>query len=232
MEQNINNQEQIENKTSEKGSKTYSVEDILKIISESRKNKTSLPDEIEMLLKSLQNEESKERGKNTKQSLSINYIDGLSLEDIKSINEYAYKQVENYLKTPFNAENIEHMEYFEYFKQQALKEKEKQIKLRKFYESLHEKYGDMYESVEKAARNAFESMAFKEAREILSFRMHGNVEKLLSFYDSVFNEMTSGQKQAETAVHTKEGNIIFPPKALKGGSIKNADSKNTYENFI
>lgn len=231
MEQNINNQKQTDNKSAEKSMKSYSVEDILKIINESAKNKTALPKEIEMLIDCIKGNESKENEKNTKQSLSMNYIDGLSLEDIKGINEYASKQVENYTKTPFNAENIEHREYFEYFKQQALKEKEKQIKLRKFDESLHEKYGDMYESVEKAARNAFESMAFKDARDIISSRMHGNVEKLLSFYDSIFNEMTSGKKQQE-AVHTQDGSIIFPPKAINGSSVKTNANKNTYENFI
>lgn len=238
MEQNINKENQMQtkaqaqNRQSEKTNKTYSVEEILKMVNESNKNNTALPKEIEMLINSIKGEESKESEKNTKQSLSMNYIEGLSLEDIKKINEYAYKQVENYTKAPFNMENMEHREYFEYFKQQALKEKEKQIKMKKFDESLHEKYGEMYESVEKAARNTFESMAFKDARDIISSRMHGNVEKLLSFYDSVFNEMVSKQKQAEDVVHTQEGRIMFPPKALNGSSVKTTANKNTYENFI
>ena len=164
---------------------------------------------------------------------SIGYIEGLSLEDIKAINEYAAKQVENYVKAQFDINNPAHREYFEYFKQQALKEKEKEIKLRKFDESLHEKYGDMYESVEQAARSTFESMAFKDARDILSSRMHGNVEKLLSFYDSVFNEVVNKKEQMENkAIKDSEKNIIFPPKAMNGGSYKQVKNNNTYENFI
>ena len=102
MEQNINKETQMQtkaqaqNKQAEKANKTYSVEEILKMVSESNKNNTALPKEIEMLINSIKGEESKEREKNTKQSLSMNYIEGLSLEDIKKINEYAYKQVENY----------------------------------------------------------------------------------------------------------------------------------------
>ena len=239
MEQNINKETQMQtkaqaqNKQAEKANKTYSVEEILKMVSESNKNNTALPKEIEMLINSIKGEESKEREKNTKQSLSMNYIEGLSLEDIKAINEYAAKQVENYVKAQFDMNNPAHREYFEYFKQQALKEKEKEIKLRKFDESLHEKYGDMYESVEQAARSIFESMAFKDARDILSSRMHGNVEKLLSFYDSVFNEVVTKKEQMENkAMKDSEKNIIFPPKAMNGGSYKQVKNNNTYENFI
>lgn len=216
--------------------KTYSVEEILKIISQAGNDKKKLPRDIIMLLENMQNISKAEDKENTEKNMavgSIGYIEGLSLEDIKAINEYAAKQVENYVKAQFDINNPAHREYFEYFKQQALKEKEKEIKLRKFDESLHEKYGDMYESVEQAARSTFESMAFKDARDILSSRMHGNVEKLLSFYDSVFNEVVNKKEQMEKeAIKDSEKNIIFPPKALNGSSVKTTANKNTYENFI
>ena len=59
------------------------------------------------------------------------YIDGLSLEDIKYINEQAAHHVEKYTGENFNMENIIHREYFEYFKQQVLKAKE-QIRNRRY----------------------------------------------------------------------------------------------------
>ena len=128
--------------------KTYSVEEILKIISQAGNDKKKLPRDIIMLLENMQNISKAENKDNTEKNMavgSIGYIEGLSLEDIKAINEYAAKQVENYLKAQFDINNPAHREYFEYFKQQALKEKEKQIKMKKFDESLHEKYGEMYE---------------------------------------------------------------------------------------
>ena len=70
---------------------------------------------------------------------AVSYIDGLSLEDIKYINEQAVSSVEKYTKEKFNMENISHREYFEYFKQQVLKEKEQEIKIKQFEKSLHEK---------------------------------------------------------------------------------------------
>lgn len=230
MEQIINNQDEKENI---EAVKKYSLDEILNMVSESSKNNTPLPKEIEMLLKGMQEVANpKTTGKNEDKVIqnSVGFVEGLSLDDIKSINENARMQVENYIKAPFDVNNPEHKEYFEYFKQKALKEKEKEVKLRKFYASLHDKYGDMYDSVEKAARNTFESMAFKDARDILSSRMHGNVEKLLSFYDSVFNEMQS--RQQESPVKAEDGSVIFPPKAMKGGSVKHVKNKNTYENFI
>lgn len=234
MEQNIK-ENKMESNSKENTAKTYSIEEILNIINESAKNKKPLPEDVEMLLKTLNSGENEKENKYTKnQSMgNISYTEGLSLDDIKAINDYAYKQTENYTKTPFNMENPEHREYFEYFKAQAYKNKEKEMKLKKFDESLHEKYGDMYESVEKAARNTFESMAFKDARDIISSRMHGNVEKLLLFYDSVFNEMVAKQKQMEEMpAKTEEGSIIFPPKAIKGGNFKADKNIKTYENFI
>ncbi len=109
---------------------------------------------------------------------AVSYIDGLSLEDIKHINEQAVSSVEKYTEEKFNMENVSHREYFEYFKQQLLKEKEQEIKIKQFEKSLHEKYGQMYEQVETAARNAFENMAYRDAKNIIMSRMKGDKRKL------------------------------------------------------
>lgn len=160
---------------------------------------------------------------------AVSYIDGLSLEDIKYINEQAVSSVEKYTKEKFNMENVAHREYFEYFKQQALKEKEQEIKMKQFEKSLHEKYGPMYEQVETAARNAFENMAYRDAKNIIMSRMKGDIETLIAFYDNIYKGLQSEKKMKENV----NENMVFPPKAIKGGNYANASQKQAgYENFI
>lgn len=160
---------------------------------------------------------------------AVSYIDGLSLEDIKYINEQAVSSVEKYTKEKFNMENVAHREYFEYFKQQALKEKEQEIKMKQFEKSLHEKYGPMYEQVETAARNAFENMAYRDAKNIIMSRMKGDIETLITFYDNIYKGLQSEKKMKENV----NENMVFPPKAMKGGNYTNAGQKQAgYENFI
>lgn len=160
---------------------------------------------------------------------AVSYIDGLSLEDIKYINEQAVSSVEKYTKEKFNMENVAHREYFEYFKQQALKAKEQEIKMKQFEKSLYEKYGTMYEQVETAARNAFENMAYKDAKNIIMSRMKGDIETLITFYDNVYKGLESDKKAKETV----NENTVFPPKAIKGGNYVNTGQKSSgYENFI
>lgn len=160
---------------------------------------------------------------------AVSYIDGLSLEDIKYINEQAVSSVEKYTKEKFNVENVAHREYFEYFKQQALKEKEQEIKMKQFEKSLHEKYGPMYEQVETAARNAFENMAYRDAKNIIMSRMKGDIETLITFYDNIYKGLQSEKKMKENV----NENMVFPPKAIKGGNYTNAGQKHAgYENFI
>lgn len=160
---------------------------------------------------------------------AVSYIDGLSLEDIKYINEQAVSSVEKYTKEKFNMENVAHREYFEYFKQQALKEKEQEIKMKQFEKSLHEKYGPMYEQVETAARNAFENMAYRDAKNIIMSRMKGDIETLITFYDNIYKGLQSEKKMKENV----NENMVFPPKAIQGGNYTNAGQKQTgYENFI
>lgn len=160
---------------------------------------------------------------------AVSYIDGLSLEDIKYINEQAVSLVEKYTKEKFNMENVAHREYFEYFKQQALKEKEQEIKMKQFEKSLHEKYGPMYEQVETAARNAFENMAYRDAKNIIMSRMKGDIETLITFYDNIYKGLQSEKKMKENV----NENMVFPPKAIKGGNYTNAGQKQAgYENFI
>ncbi len=160
---------------------------------------------------------------------AVSYIDGLSLEDIKHINEQAVSSVEKYTKEKFNMENVSHREYFEYFKQQVLKEKEQEIKIKQFEKSLHEKYGTMYEQVETAARNAFENMAYRDAKNIIMSRMKGDIETLITFYDNIYKGLQS-EKKAKESINE---NTVFPPKAIKGGNYSNACQKQAgYENFI
>lgn len=160
---------------------------------------------------------------------AVSYIEGLSLEDIKYINEQAVSSVEKYTKEKFNMENVAHREYFEYFKQQALKAKEQEIKMKQFEKSLHEKYGTMYEQVETAARNAFENMAYRDAKNIIMSRMKGDIETLITFYDNIYKGLQSEKKMKENV----NENMVFPPKAIKGGNYTNASQKQAgYENFI
>lgn len=160
---------------------------------------------------------------------AVSYIEGLSLEDIKYINEHAVKSVEQYTKEKFNNENAAHREYFEYFKQQALKDKEQEIKMKQFEKSLHEKYGPMYEQVETAARNAFENMAYRDAKNIIMSRMKGDIETLITFYDNIYKGLQSEAKAKDNV----NGNTVFPPKAIKGGNYAHTGQKQAgYENFI
>lgn len=189
---------------------------------------------FEMLYAKRKEQEQAENKQNTAGNMQPNipaaaYIDGLSLEDIKYINEQAVSSVEKYTKEKFNMENVAHREYFEYFKQQALKEKEQEIKMKQFEKSLHEKYGTMYEQVETAARNAFENMAYRDAKNIIMSRMKGDIETLITFYDNIYKGLQSEKKMKENV----NENMVFPPKAIKGGNYTNAGQKQAgYENFI
>ena len=160
---------------------------------------------------------------------AVSYIEGLSLEDIRYINEQAVSLVEKYTDEKFNMESVAHREYFEYFKQQILKAKEQEIKMKQFEKSLHEKYGTMYEQVETAARNAFENMAYRDAKTIIMSRMKGDIETLITFYDNIYKGLVS-DKKAQAGINE---NTVFPPKAIKGGNYANASQKQAgYENFI
>lgn len=189
---------------------------------------------FEMLYAKRKEQEQADQKENTAGNIhantpAVSYIDGLSLEDIKYINEQAVSSVEKYTKEKFNMENVAHREYFEYFKQQALKEKEQEIKMKQFEKSLHEKYGPMYEQVETAARNAFENMAYRDAKNIIMSRMKGDIETLITFYDNIYKGLQSEKKMKENV----NENMVFPPKAIKGGNYTNASQKQAgYENFI
>lgn len=175
-----------------------------------------------------QNSKSMQNTQNMQQGLSYPHIEGLTLEDIKYINDYAVKQTERYTNEKFDMSNLAHREYFEYFKQQLLKSKENEIKLRKFEKGMQEKYGSMYPQVESAARNAFENMAYRDARNIILSRMKGDIDSLITFYDNIYKGMQSEKGSAQA----KE-NMIFPPKAVKGGNYANNGRKQpAYENFI
>ena len=166
-----------------------------------------------------------------KRKPAVSYIEGLSLEDIRYINEQAVSLVEKYTGEKFNMESVAHREYFEYFKQQALKAKEQEIKMKQFEKSLHEKYGTMYEQVETAARNAFENMAYRDAKTIIMSRMKGDIETLITFYDNIYKGLVS-DKKAQAGINE---NTVFPPKAIKGGNYANAiviDSKICFKNIV
>lgn len=189
---------------------------------------------FEMLYAKRKEQEQADQKENTAGNMQANtpavsYIEDLSLEDIKYINEQAVSSVEKYTGEKFNMESVTHREYFEYFKQQALKEKEQEIKMKQFEKSLHEKYGPMYEQVETAARNAFENMAYRDAKNIIMSRMKGDIETLITFYDNIYKGLQSEKKMKENV----NENMVFPPKAIKGGNYTNAGQKQAgYENFI
>lgn len=208
--------------------KKYSVEDIIKIFNENKGSENNMPEDILKLINTFSTPMKKDEKNNMFTSKHMEYMEGITLDDIRLINEYAVNEVEKYTKEPFDMSKTNHQDYFAYFKEKAVKEKEKEIKIKNFDKSLHEKYGDKYESVESAARDAFESMAFKDARDILSSRMHGNVERLLEFYDNIFKEITA----CENIENKKETEIVFPPNSIQGGNYKNNEKKSTYEDFI
>lgn len=201
-------------------------------------DETNIPKDLllifEMLYAKRKEQEQAENKQNTAGNMQLNipaaaYIDGLSLEDIKYINEQSAVNVEKYTGEKFNMENVSHREYFEYFKQQALKEKEQEMKINQFEKSLHEKYGSMYEQVETAARNAFENMAYRDAKNIIMSRMKGDIETLITFYDNIYKGLQSEKKAKENI----NADTVFPPKAIKGGNYANAAQKQAgYENFI
>lgn len=193
-------------------------------------DENSIPKEILSLFEKMYAEKKQKEmdTQNMQQGLSYPYIEGLTLEDIKYINDYAVKQTERYTNEKFDMSNLAHREYFEYFKQQLLKSKENEIKLRKFDACLQEKYGSMYPQVESAARNAFENMAYRDARNIILSRMKGDIDSLITFYDNIYK----GMQSEKGSVQAKE-NMIFPPKAVKGGNYANNGRKQpAYENFI
>ena len=87
----------------------------------------------------------------------------------------------------------------------------------------------MYEKVETAARNAFENMAYRDAKNIIMSRMKGDIETLITFYDNIYKGLQSENKSKENM----NENAVFPPNAIKGGNYTNTAQKQTgYENFI
>ena len=101
--------------------------------------------------------------------------------------------------------------------------------MKQFEKSLHEKYGTMYEQVETAARNAFENMAYRDAKNIIMSRMQGDIDTLITFYDNIYKGLQSEKKVKENIIE----DTVFPPKAMKGGNYANAAQKQAgYENFI
>ena len=84
-------------------------------------------------------------------------------------------------------------------------------------------------SAETAARNAFENMAYRDAKNIIMSRMKGDIETLITFYDNIYKGLQS-EKKAKESINE---NTVFPPKAIKGGNYSNACQKQAgYENFI
>lgn len=192
-------------------------------------SENDIPKEILSLFEELYTKRKEQENTKQVQAGSVTYIEGMSLEDIKYINETALQQTEKYTNEKFNMENSTHREYFEYFKQKLLKTKEYEIKMKQFEESLHEKYGTMYEEVENAAINAFENMAYRDARNIILSRMKGDMETLITFYDNIYKSL---QSEKDDSKNISE-NVIFPPKAIKGGNYINSSKKQSgYENFI
>lgn len=225
-------------KDKETNSKNMDIQEFLDKCKTGNIDEKNIPAEIlsvfEMLYAKRKEQEQAAQKENTAGNIhantpAVSYIEGLSLEDIRYINEQAVSSVEKYTKEKFNMENVAHREYFEYFKQQALKAKEQEIKMKQFEKSLHEKYGTMYEQVETAARNAFENMAYRDAKTIIMSRMKGDIETLITFYDNIYKGLVS-DKKAQAGINE---NTVFPPKAIKGGNYTNAGQKQAgYENFI
>ncbi len=192
-------------------------------------SENDIPKEILSLFEELYTKRKEQENTKQVQAGSVTYIEGMSLEDIQYINETALQQTEKYTNEKFNMENSTHREYFEYFKQKLLKAKEYEIKMKQFEENLHEKYGTMYEEVENAAINAFENMAYRDARNIILSRMKGDMETLITFYDNIYKSL---QSEKDDSKNISE-NVIFPPKAIKGGNYINSSKKQSgYENFI
>ena len=225
-------------KDKETNSKNMDIQEFLDKCKTGNIDEKNIPAEIlsvfEMLYAKRKEQEQADQKENTAGNIHANtpavtYIEGLSLEDIKGINEQAVYLVEKYTGEKFNMESVTHREYFEYFKHQILKSKEQEIKMKQFEKSLHEKYGTMYEQVETVARNAFENMAYKDAKNIIMSRMKGDIETLITFYDNVYKGLESDKKAKETV----NENTVFPPKAIKGGNYVNTGQKSSgYENFI
>lgn len=225
-------------KDKETNSKNMDIQEFLDKCKTGNIDEKNIPAEIlsvfEMLYAKRKEQEQADQKENTAGNIhantpAVSYIEGLSLEDIKGINEQAAGSVERYTKEKFNMDNVYHREYFEYFKHQILKSKEQEMKIKQFEESLYEKYGAMYEQVETAARNAFENMAYKDAKNIIMSRMKGDIETLITFYDNVYKGLESDKKAKETV----NENTVFPPKAIKGGNYVNTGQKSScYENFI
>lgn len=220
----------------EKEMNNINMQEFLNNIKNGIVDENSIPKEILSIFEMLYAKRKEQEQSVNKQAVSsnqvqaaVNYIEGLSLEDIKYINEQAAYQVEKYTGEKFNMDNLSHREYFEYFKQQGLKSKEQELKMKQFEKNLHEKYGSMYEQVESAARNAFENMAYRDAKNIIMSRMKGDIETLITFYDNIYKGLQSDKKVKDNI----NANTIFPPKAIKGGNYTNAGQKQPeYENFI
>ncbi len=189
-----------------------------------------LPSEILAIFEKLQLKKQDNTENNITNNDIVN-ISGITIEDIKDINEKAIKQVSKYVDDKFNMANPIHKEYFEYFKKELINEREKEIKIKEFEDSLHNKYGKMYAQVEESARDTFENMAYKDAKNIILSRMQGDTETLIKFYDDIYNKLTE-QKEDMNMDSIKE-QAIFPPKAMKSGNFASREHKiKDYSNFI
>ena len=136
-------------KDKETNSKNMDIQEFLDKCKTGNIDEKNIPAEIlsvfEMLYAKRKEQEQAAQKENTAGNIhantpAVSYIEGLSLEDIRYINEQAVSLVEKYTGEKFNMESVAHREYFEYFKQQALKAKEQEIKMKQFEKSLHEKY--------------------------------------------------------------------------------------------
>lgn len=112
--------------------------------------------------------------------------------------------------------------------QPAGEESVKSISLLQLESMLKEKYGESYSALEEAVRNAFENLAFKDARQLLLSRRNGDVEKIMLFYDNIYKDM-SKPKSIQNDIRL----VNYPPKTISGGNFNKADKKEvTWQDFI
>lgn len=111
---------------------------------------------------------------------------------------------------------------------EILDESMKASKIMQLESMLKEKYGNSYSALEEAVRNAFENLAFKDARQLLISRRNGEIEKIMLFYDNIYKDM-SKPKNVSNDISV----VNYPPKTISGGNFNKADKKEvTWQDFI
>lgn len=111
---------------------------------------------------------------------------------------------------------------------EILDESMKASKIMQLESILKEKYGNSYSALEEAVRNAFENLAFKDARQLLISRRNGEIEKIMLFYDNIYKDM-SKPKNVSNDISV----VNYPPKTISGGNFNKADKKEvTWQDFI